>query len=100
VAVYFLFRFSLPSVTIVNKSDSIILNARVELPNSGLDFGQVGSEEENTIHYSLEQSDGSYHYKFTLENGQLHSGACGYVTNNDINKRLIIKVYNKEVICG
>jgi hypothetical protein len=91
--------FILPSVTVVNGTGSNIESARVELPNSGLDFGEIGVGSENTIYYSLERMDGEYHqYQITIEGGPVLPGKCGDVTNNEIHKRLAIRVQESGVI--
>ena len=99
LAAYQLYFFILPAVTVVNTTGSLIENARVDLPNSGLDFGDIGSGRENTIYYSLEQSDGEYQYLITIQGGLVLSGTCGVVTNNEFHKRLVIRVQEGEVIC-
>lgn len=99
LAAYQLYYFILPAVTVVNTTGSLIENARVDLPNSGLDFGEIGGDSENTIYYSLEQSDGEYQYLITVQGGLVLSGRCGVVSNNEFHKRLVIMVQESEVIC-
>ena len=92
-AAYKLIFFILPSVTVVNDSEVTIKQATVTLPSSNLDFGLIDREIENTIHYSLEQSDGVYRYQFDLLNGERVAGECGYVTNNEVHKRVRIELH-------
>ena len=96
---YYLSFWVLPSVTVTNNSNALISHARVDLPNSGLDFGKLPSNTENSIHYQLAQLDGQYHYKITLSNGKTFEGSCGYVTQNQINKRTVITVEDNQVNC-
>ena len=51
LAAYQLYFFILPAVTVVNTTGSLIENARVDLPNSGLDFGEIGGGSENVALY-------------------------------------------------
>lgn len=100
---YHAYFFVLPSVTVINLSDSTIQNARVELPSSGMGFGKINMGEENTIHYELEQLDGTYRYRIELAPeglpGKVLTGECGYVTNNEVNKRFVLEVANNKVEC-
>ncbi|QOL24837.1 hypothetical protein LP316_11005 [Thalassotalea sp. LPB0316] len=89
----------MPSVTLTNIANKPIASARVTLPNSGLSFGEIKQGGENTIHYTLEQADGDYHYQIIFESGEALSGVCGYVTNHEINKRLLIKVDDSKAMC-
>jgi len=89
----------LPSITIINNASTAIQHAQVTLPNSGLDFGVVQKGSDNTIYYSLAQLDGTYRYQFKLANGREFSGECGYVTGNELHKRVVITVRENGVIC-
>jgi len=89
----------LPSITIINNASTAIQHAQETLPNSGLDFGVIHKGSENTIYYSLAQRDGSYRYQFKLANGSEFSGECGYVTGNELHKRVVIAVRENSVIC-
>lgn len=101
VVAYYGSVFIMPSVTLVNKSGDVVEQAEVSLPNSNLNFGVLMDGEENTLHYSLEQSDGVYHYLFKSKNSVVFRGSCGYVTHNEIHKRVVITLNkNNEVICG
>jgi hypothetical protein len=98
VVAYYGSAFIMPSVTIINKSGEVVTLVEVALPNSNLNFGSLADGEENTLHYFLEQSDGVYHYQF--KSSVVVSGSCGYVTNNEIHKRVIITLNkNNEVVC-
>ena len=98
-AAYHIYFFIVPSVTVVNNSNSAIENARVNLPNSGLDFGQLEKGDTHTIHYALKQTDGEYHYQVRLTSGLVLEGSCGYVTNNEVHKRLTVLVQQDRAIC-
>ncbi len=90
-ALYYLMFYVLPSVTVVNKSTTRLTTALVKLPSSWLDFGAIYPGESNTLHYSLSQpKDGTYQYTFITSDGEQYINRCGYVTNNEINKRIIL----------
>lgn len=91
--------YVMPSITIVNNSGLSIETSKVRLPNSKLDFGKLENGHSNTIHYSLTQADGEYEYKFILSDESLIDGECGYLTQNEINKRVWITINEKEVVC-
>jgi len=91
-AVYHLAFLIMPSITIQNDAEVGISLASVTLPSSNLDFGAIDAGTENTLHYSLEQADGAYRYQLQLANGVALKGACGYVTNSEVNKRVIIRL--------
>ncbi|GGA68968.1 hypothetical protein GCM10011369_08250 [Neiella marina] len=99
VVLYHGYFYVLPSVTVINNADITISNARVELPNSGLDFGSIEAKGKNTIYYSLEQSDGQYQFHITMADGAILSGRCGYVTNSEIHKRVRLLVTADQVSC-
>jgi hypothetical protein len=86
-AAYYGSAFIMPSITIVNNSGHIIEQMEIALPSSNLNFGTLMNTEQNTLHYTLEQNDGVYNYKFKHENSTVFLGSCGYVTNNEIHKR-------------
>ncbi|WP_018981317.1 hypothetical protein [Salinimonas chungwhensis] len=90
----------LPSVKIVNNSGSLLTHAVTKLPKSNLDFGSMENAQSNTIHYSLDQTDGEIAYQFTFPDGSELSGNCMYVTQNAVNERILINVFNDEVVCG
>jgi hypothetical protein len=94
---YYLYFYISPSVTVKNESHNIITNVNVSLPESNLDFGSIEVGEGNTIYYSLSQSDGSFNYSFMIGNKQI-SGFCGYMTNNEVNKRFVIAVSKSNVV--
>ncbi len=97
---YYASFYILPSVTVVNKSGVFIDHVEVGLPSSLLNFGGLMSGEKNTIHYSLKQINGMYNYKVTKENSVVITGSCGYITNYEFNKRVIITLLkNKQVVC-
>jgi hypothetical protein len=83
-----------PSVTVINKSEHIILEVNIKLPESNLNFGTVERGGENSIYYELSQSDGNYQYSFKLGN-TITEGKCGYLTKNEINKRFFL-IINKS----
>lgn len=92
--------FIMPSVTIVNKSDLVIEQASLSLPSSNLNFGTLIRNEENTLHYSLEQNDGVYHYQFKVKGLADIKGSCGEVLNYEFHKRVAITfTENNKVVC-
>ena len=91
IALYYSTFYVLPSVTVVNNSTTRLSTAQVTLPSSRLDFGAIPAGEANTLHYSLSQpTDGAYQYTFIKSDGEQYINRCGYVTNNEINKRVIL----------
>jgi hypothetical protein len=99
VGVYYGSFYVMPSITIINNSGVTIESAKVRLPNSNLDFGSVESVQKSTLHYYLSQNDGEYEYKFIFSDDVSIAGACGYLTKNEINKRVSITVTPNEVFC-
>jgi hypothetical protein len=99
LAVYYGSYYIMPSVTVINKSGVDIKSTIINLPNSNLDFGAFSQGQQNTIHYALAQSDGVYKYQFDFEDKPSIIGECGYVTQNQINKRVVITLTSKEVVC-
>lgn len=100
IAIYHISFFVMPSVTVQNESSSDIKLAYITLPNSGLDFGEIKKQQKNTIHYSLQQSDGVYQYRIVKQSGIEQKGQCGYITNNEIHKRVVILITDKDVSCN
>jgi hypothetical protein len=100
VVAYYGSAFVMPSITIVNNSGHTVEQIEIALPSSNLNFGSLMTGEQNTLHYTLRQNDGAYHYKFKHEDSSIFRGTCGYVTKNEIHKRVIITLKkNNEVVC-
>lgn len=99
VTAYYGTFYVMPSVTVINNSGTSIESATVNLPSSYLDFGPISHGKTNTIHYSLKQVDGIYEYSFDFADGESINGKCGYVTQNEINKRVSFIVSKKKVLC-
>jgi hypothetical protein len=100
VVVFYGSAFVMPSITIVNNSGAKIEQVEVVLPSSKLSFGTLLDGEDNTLHYSLKQSDGVYNYQFKSKDSVVFRGSCGYVTNNEINKIVVNTLHkNNEVVC-
>ena len=97
IASYCLYFFINPSVTVVNRSDNVITKAIVRLPESRLDFGAIEHKQKNTIYHSLAQKHGRYNYAFEIE-GKTITGTCGYLKNNEFNKRFVITVTKSNVV--
>ena len=97
IASYYLYFYFTPSVTVINKSEYVITKVNVSVPKSNLNFGSIELEQVNTIYYSLSQHDGSYNYSLNID-GKLITGACGYLTNNELNKRLVITVSKRNLV--
>jgi len=92
--------FILPSITLVNNSGYVIEQAEVSLPSSNLNFGSLQNGEENTLHYALNQTDGTYNYHIKVKEMSEFEGNCGSVTNNEIHKRIVILInQNNKIIC-
>lgn len=100
VVLYYGTRWVMPSITIVNDSGFTIKQAKVTLPSNNLDFGEIASDQKNTLHYALQQANGEYRYHIEFSAAEIISGNCGYVTTNEINKRAVITINkNKGVEC-
>jgi hypothetical protein len=97
IASYYLYFFINPSVTVINESDNVITKAIVSLPESCLNFGSIEHKQENTIYYSLSQNDGSYNYSFKIDS-KIITGTCGYLKNNEFNKRFVITVSKSNLV--
>jgi hypothetical protein len=97
IASYYLYFFINPSVTVINESDNVITKAIISLPESRLNFGSIEHKQESTIYHSLSQNDGSYNYSFKID-GKKITGACGYLTNNEFNKRFVITVSKSNLV--
>ncbi|NMP31994.1 hypothetical protein HII17_10485 [Thalassotalea sp. M1531] len=97
---YYLSYFLLPSITVFNHTSEKIKQFEITLPSSHLDFGSIAPGTQNTLHYTLAQKDGVYRYKTLFASGTEVSGECGYLTHNELHKRVIVIInINKEVSC-
>lgn len=93
VVLYYSSFYVLPSITIVNSSGSGIAQAEIDLPSSHLDFGAIASGASNALHYSLTQPlDGAYRYNIKFTDSVETHGSCGYVTDSEFNKRVVIYI--------
>ncbi|PMG80282.1 hypothetical protein BCU84_04090 [Shewanella sp. 10N.286.51.B7] len=90
VLMYLSYFYASPSVTLENRSEFVIESAIINLPLSRLDFGEIHTSQDNTIYYDLAQLDGQYEYHLLLDSGDLLEGTCGYITNFEINKRVVL----------
>lgn len=100
IVAYFGSFYVMPSITLVNNSGMTIETSKVRLSKSKLDFGSVESGHSNTLYYSLNQVDGEYQYEFILSDDSVLDGKCGYLTHNEINKRVSITINENEVVCS
>ena len=100
VTAYYGTFYVMPSVSVINNSGADIKSAIINLPGSHLDFGPISQGQSNTIHYSLDQADGVYEYQFDFADKQSIHGECGYVTQDEINKRVSLTISRKNVVCG
>lgn len=101
VVLYYSSFYVLPSITIINSSGAGIVQAEIDLPASHLDFGSIASGSSNALHYSLTQPlDGAYRYTIKFTDSVETLGSCGYVTDKEFNKRVVISIENdKQVSC-
>ncbi|MCL1066388.1 hypothetical protein L2735_06150 [Shewanella olleyana] len=90
VLMYLSYFYVSPSVTVKNNSEFVIDSAVINLPLTRLDFGEINTSSKNTIYYDLAQLDGQYEYELQLNSGDTLKGKCGYVTNFEINKRVVL----------
>ncbi|NMP17612.1 hypothetical protein [Thalassotalea sp. Y01] len=88
----------MPKITIINQSGETLERAEVKLPNSRLDFAPIAIDGNNALYYDIKQEDGTYKYRFKAA-GFKHKGSCGYVTSNEITKRVVITVSKEKVHC-
>lgn len=82
-----------PEIVFVNDSSQSISEVIVKLPSNRVVFGAVSPKSESTIYYSWTQADGVYEYQVLLPGGLNQSGRCGYVTQQEIGKRLTLIVH-------
>ncbi len=100
IAAFYIVLLVKPAITLVNSSGFELIQTSVKLPSNRLNFGVLGNEHNNTLYYDLAQpKDGVYQYHFVLEEGRVLQGECGYVTNNEVHKRLMITVHRSFVTC-
>lgn len=99
VVIYYSSFYVLPSITIVNSSAVGVAQAEIGLPASHLDFGSIASGSGNALHYSLTQpKDGVYRYTIKFTDSVETHGSCGYVTDNEFNKRVVISIKNDHQV--
>ncbi|MBY0419770.1 MAG: hypothetical protein K2W88_17090 [Pararheinheimera sp.] len=101
VVIYYSSFYILPSITIVNGSAAEVAQAEIDLPGSHLDFGSIASGSSNALHYSVTQPlDGVYRYTVKFTDSVETLGSCGYVTDKEVNKRVVISIKSdKQVSC-
>ncbi|MDO6776732.1 hypothetical protein ACFL6Z_06490 [Pseudomonadota bacterium] len=90
--IYWSYLYLSPSLTISNQSAQGVESAVVKLPHSRLDFGDIAAMHTNTLYYDLAQLDGAYRYHIELDSGEIIAGECGYITNFEIHKRVVITI--------
>ena len=99
VVIYYSSFYILPSITIVNGSAAGVAQAEIDLPGSHLDFGSIASGSSNALHYSLTQPlDGVYRYTIKFTDSVENIGSCGYVTDNEFNKRVVITIKSDQQV--
>lgn len=99
VVLYYSSFYVLPSITIVNASAVRVAQAEIDLPASHLDFGSIASGSGNALHYSLTQAkDGVYRYTIKFTDSVETHGSCGYVTDNEFNKRVVITIESDQQV--
>mgnify|MGYP006214392437 CR=1 FL=1 len=101
VVIYYSSFYVLPSITIVNASAAGVAQVEIDLPGSHLDFGSIASGSSNALHYSLTQPlDGVYRYTIKFPDSVETLGSCGYVTDNEFNKRVVITIeHDHQISC-
>ena len=101
IAGYFGYLYLLPNVTVINNSNVPITSFVIQLPGSRLDFGGIEPGAHNTIYYKLNQTDGSYQISTTLEGEKVLEKNCGYITNNELHKRVTVTLTQSQtLICA
>ena len=95
-----LYAIGSPEVVIANHSSQNVIEVIVKLPSNRIVFGSISPKSESTIFYSWSQAEGMYEYQVSFAGGLSQTGKCGYVTHNEIGKRLTLIVNaNLTVTC-
>tara|TARA_Y100001968_G_scaffold261924_1_gene249966 strand:- start:120 stop:503 length:384 start_codon:yes stop_codon:yes gene_type:complete len=98
IILYQVYVITSPSVSLLNSSDSEIVEGNISLNNGELSFGQLQDGEDKALSYSLLSGSGEYTYYFKLSNEAILTGTCGDFKNFEVSKRVIFLVSNKKVI--
>ena len=108
IILYQVYVITSPSVSLLNSSDSEIVEGNIGLNNGELSFGQLQDgdhlrrrgrdPEDKALSYSLLSGSGEYTYYFRLSNNTILTGTCGDFKNFEVSKRVIFMVSNKKVI--
>lgn len=89
------YRLASPEIIVANVSGSTIQEVIIELPSNRIVFGAIQPGTESTIYYSTTQGDGVYSYSISLVGAPPLVGSCGYVTNSEFGKRVLLVVSGK-----
>ena len=95
---YWAYHISSPSISLLNSSDSEIIQASISLSDNKLSFGALEDGEDKELSYSLLSGSGEYTYYFRLSNNIVLTGKCGNFKSFEISKRVIFLVSDKKVI--
>ena len=82
----------LPSIQIDNLTSKTLSLAKVQLPSNQLDMSPIAPGQSQEIYYSPQQKDGVYRYIFEFSDGTQITGSCGYITQSEYTKRVLISI--------
>jgi hypothetical protein len=88
----------LPQVTILNSSDKRVVDAKITISDTDLEFWSLNDGDTKELYYSIFQKEGKYRYHFALKNNITLSGECGDIKNFEFGKRVIFLISDDKVI--
>lgn len=98
IILYQVYVVTSPSISLLNSSDSEIVQSNIGLSNDKLSFGKLQDGEDKALSYSLLSGSGEYTYYFRLSNDTVLTGTCGQFKNFEVSKRVIFLISDKKVI--
>ena len=98
IILYQVYVITSPSISLLNSSDSEIVQSNIGLSNDKLSFGKLQDGEDKALSYSLLSGRGEYTYYFRLSNDTVLTGTCGQFKNFEVSKRVIFLISDKKVI--
>jgi hypothetical protein len=88
----------LPQVAILNSSDKRVVDAKITISDTDLEFWSLNDGDTKEHYYSIFQKEGKYRYHFALKNNITLSGECGDIKNFEFGKRVIFLISDDKVI--
>lgn len=98
IALYLFGTVLLPQVTILNSSGESVVDAKITLSDSDLEFWSLNDGDTKELYYSIFQKEGKYRYHFALKNNITLSGECGDIKNFELGKHVIFLISDNKVI--